>query len=65
MNEQEVEMWTQTTNFSKNLNNRRPLNAKRIPNSFFKWAQPIRRADLLRFATLEPVADNPMSGEFS
>jgi hypothetical protein len=58
-------MWTQTTNFSKNLKNRRLLNANWIPNSFFKWVQPIRRADLLRFATLEPVTDNPMSGEFS
>jgi hypothetical protein len=26
--------------------------------------QPIRRADLLRFTTLEPVTDNVVSGEF-
>jgi len=51
-------MWTQTTNFSKNLNNRRLLNANWIPNSFFKWVQPIRRADLLRFGTVELVTDS-------
>jgi hypothetical protein len=53
------------TNFSKNLNNRRLLNPNLIPNSFFKRVQPIRCAVLLRFATLEPVTDNAMSGEFS